>query len=305
MIDLSLDHLQVLVAVADTGSISAAARKLRRAQSTVSYAIATLEEKLDVVLLDRAGYRPTFTPQGEAILAEARTLLAGVDRLSVLASRMENRKVEPRLRVAFDSFLSVDALARALAPFAKQFAATQLVLRTESVLSATRLLMDGECDLAVHIQTGPPAAGLVTETLGHIELVHVVSPEHPLAKHEGTIDLALLRQHVQLVMSERDPDGFRARDHGVAGGLTWRFMDMSLRLASLRAGIGYGSMPAWIVEPELKAGRLVKLSLEVALPDPLPLVVSYQGPRVLGPASRALVKAIASVVPTETPTRAR
>jgi DNA-binding transcriptional LysR family regulator len=82
-------------------------------------------------------------------------------------------------------------------------------------------------------------------------------------------------------------------------------MDMSLRLASLRAGIGYGSMPAWIVEPELKAGRLVKLSLEVALPDPLPLVVSYQGPRVLGPASRALVKAIASVVPTETPTRAR
>lgn len=54
---LSLDQLRVFVQVADSGSFLAAARKLARAQSAVSYAIATLEEQLGVLLFDRSGYR--------------------------------------------------------------------------------------------------------------------------------------------------------------------------------------------------------------------------------------------------------
>ena len=48
---LSLDQLRVFVQVADSGSFLAAARKLSRAQSAVSYAIATLEDQLGVLLL--------------------------------------------------------------------------------------------------------------------------------------------------------------------------------------------------------------------------------------------------------------
>jgi DNA-binding transcriptional LysR family regulator len=292
MLDLSLDHLHVLVAVADAGSISGAARKLRRAQSSVSYAIANLEQKLDVVLLDREGYRARFTPQGEAILGEARGLLAGVDRLSVLASRLENRKVEPRLRVAFDSLLSVDRLVSVLASFSARFSATQLVLRAESPHSARRMLIAGECDLALHAELEPAAAGLVSEPLGSLRLVHVAAPSHPLAALAGTVPRAVLRQHVQLVLSERDPEGFRARDLGVTGGLTWRFMDMSVRHAALRAGIGYGSMPRWSVEDDLREGALVELRTEIELPPPIAVVATYQGPRVLGPAAQWLVRAV-------------
>jgi DNA-binding transcriptional LysR family regulator len=305
MLDLSLDHLQVLVAVADAGSISAAARKLRRAQSSVSYAIAMLEQKLDVVLLDRDGYRARFTPQGEAILGEARGLLAGVDRLSVLASRLENRKVEPRLRVAFDSLLSIDRLVRVLAPFSSRFSATQLVLRAESPHSARRMLVATECDLALHVELERPPPGLVCEPLGALRLIHVAAPSHPLAALQGPISRASLRQHVQLVLSERDPEGFRARDLGVAGGLTWRFMDMSVRHAALRAGIGYGSMPRWSVEDDLREGSLVELVTEVELPPPLPVVATYQGPRVLGPAAQWLVHALREALADPKGARAR
>lgn len=57
----SLDQLRVLVTIVDTGSFSAAGRKLRRAQSAISQAIAALETMQDVALFDRSGYKPRLT----------------------------------------------------------------------------------------------------------------------------------------------------------------------------------------------------------------------------------------------------
>jgi DNA-binding transcriptional LysR family regulator len=297
MTDLSLDQLRVLVTVVDTGSLSAAARKLRRAQSTVSYAIASLEERLGVILFDRSGYRPTLTPQGNAIVGEARAVLSGVDRLSSVASRMDTRRVEAKLRVAIDNLLVNDELAQTLAPFAQRFTATQLVLRSESARSAMQLLLSGDVDLAIHVRLPEAPSVLSQEPIGSIALVHVVAPKHPLAAHPGVISASVLRQHVQLVLSDRDPDAFKERDQGVAGGPTWRFMDMQLRLAALRAGAGYGSMPAWTAQPELRAGRLVRVALSVPLPEPLTVVASRQATRALGPAARWLVESVSAAIP--------
>jgi DNA-binding transcriptional LysR family regulator len=297
VIDLSIDQLRVLVTVVDTGSLSAAARKLRRAQSTVSYAISSLEERLGVILFDRAGYRPTLTPQGSAIVSEARAVLSGVDRLSSVASRMDTRRVEARLRVAIDNLLVNDELAQVLAPFAHRFNATQLVLRAESARSAAQLVLSGDVDLALHVQLPDGASALAQEPIGQIALVHVVAPKHPLASHAGVIPTSVLRQHVQLVMSDRDPEAFKEKDLGVAGGPTWRFMDMELRIAALRAGAGYGSLPVWTAQPELRAGRLVRVSLGLPLPDPLPVAVSRKGSRALGPAARWVVETVSAAIP--------
>lgn len=297
MTDLSLDQLRVLVTVVDTGSLSAAARKLHRAQSTVSYAIASLEERLGVILFDRAGYRPTLTPQGTAIVGEARAVLSGVDRLSSVASRMDTRRVEARLRVAIDNLLLNDELAQVLVPFSHRFPATQLLLRSESSRSATQLLLSGDVDLAFHVLVPDSPSVLSQSPIAKIALIHVVAPKHPLASHNGVVPESVLRQHVQLVLSDRDPDAFKERDLGVAGGPTWRFMDMQLRLSSLRAGAGYGSLPLWSAQPELRAGRLVRVSLALPLPEPLTVVASRQATRAFGPAARWLVDALSAAIP--------
>jgi DNA-binding transcriptional LysR family regulator len=65
----TLDQLQILVTVADTGSFSAAGRKLNRAQSVISYAIANLEAQLGLKLFEREGTRePQLTDVGRATL---------------------------------------------------------------------------------------------------------------------------------------------------------------------------------------------------------------------------------------------
>jgi DNA-binding transcriptional LysR family regulator len=68
------DQLRVFETVADAGSFSAAARRLRRAQSAVSYAIGNLEAQLGIALFERGRRRPVLTEAGRAVLADARAV---------------------------------------------------------------------------------------------------------------------------------------------------------------------------------------------------------------------------------------
>ena len=75
---LTLDQLRTFIAVAEARSFRAAAGRLSRVQSAVSQAVANLEAELGVSLFDRSGYRPVPTPEGQALLADARAILLEV-----------------------------------------------------------------------------------------------------------------------------------------------------------------------------------------------------------------------------------
>ncbi len=78
----TLDQLNVLVQVVETGSFTAAARRMNRALSVVSYTISNLEAQLGVGLFGRAlSRKPQLTEAGEVVLAEARLVLGGVGSL--------------------------------------------------------------------------------------------------------------------------------------------------------------------------------------------------------------------------------
>jgi DNA-binding transcriptional LysR family regulator len=69
-----LSYLHALIAIADSGSFSEAALRLQLSQSAVSYAIATLENELGVVLLSRGRQGAHLTPVGEQIVDRARRI---------------------------------------------------------------------------------------------------------------------------------------------------------------------------------------------------------------------------------------
>src|SRR5271168_2992520 len=82
----TLDQLRVFAMVVETGSFSAAARRLHRAQSAVSYAIGNLEGMLGLDLFDRGYRKPSLTEAGRAVLADARRVGRLVDDLRARAS---------------------------------------------------------------------------------------------------------------------------------------------------------------------------------------------------------------------------
>ena len=96
---ISLVQLRLLEAVAETGSVGAAARRLRLTQSGASQSIATLEKILGVDVLARKRDGAVLTAFGQSILADARTALAAIERIE-LQARCSTSGVPERLRVA-------------------------------------------------------------------------------------------------------------------------------------------------------------------------------------------------------------
>ena len=86
--NITLYQLRVLVAVADTGGYTHAAKALYTSQPVVSYHLGLLERRLGVKLFERRPFGSvTVTPDGQAVITQARTILHQVRQLGLIAHR--------------------------------------------------------------------------------------------------------------------------------------------------------------------------------------------------------------------------
>src|ERR1700761_5902741 len=85
----SVEQWPVLAAVVDAGGFAQAATALNRSQSAVSYALARLQESLDLPVLIVEGRKSVLTPQGESLLLRARGLIRELESLESLARSLK------------------------------------------------------------------------------------------------------------------------------------------------------------------------------------------------------------------------
>jgi DNA-binding transcriptional LysR family regulator len=117
---VSLDQLRTFIAAADEGSFSAASRKLLRAQSVVSDTISNLEEQIRVTLFDRSGRYPKLTPAGVVLLADARSIVTGVDLFKARAKGV-SAGLEPELSLVIDVFYPIETITQVAKEFRQQY----------------------------------------------------------------------------------------------------------------------------------------------------------------------------------------
>lgn len=291
--EVTLDQLRVLVAVAEAGSFSAAARRLRRAQSAVSQAIANLERQLEVAIFDRSTRVPSLTEPGRAILAGARRVAAEVDALRGLAAGI-GQGIEPAVSLCVDALFPLAVLVALCREFAAAFPTVALRVDTETMSDVAARVLAGAATLGVAAPIAV-APGLVRTPLAPIRMIAVVAANHPLARVRGKIAGARLADHVQVVLSERGTSG--VPDQAVLSPRTWRVADLHTKQALLRAGLGWGNLPAAMVEDDLRAGRLVAIRPEAWADDEHTLHLSavHRSDTILGPAHRWIVDRLATL----------
>ncbi|MDA8248600.1 MAG: LysR family transcriptional regulator, partial [Rhodospirillales bacterium] len=253
----TLDQLRVLLAVAEAGSFSGAARRLNRAQSVVSYGIANLEAQLGLTLFERGHRRPVLTEAGRAVLADARRIAGIIDELRARATGL-TAGLEAEVALAADVMFPTDDLVAALDAFARAFPTVALRLRVEALGGVVQLVLDGTCTLGISGPMGIRVGGLERRLIRHIDLIPVVAPGHPLAQLPPPLPAAAFHEHTQLVLSDRSKLT-EGQDFGVLSLRTWRLGDLGAKHALLRAGLGWGNMPAHMVGDDLASGRLVQL----------------------------------------------
>ena len=281
---LSLDQLRVLVAIADTGSFSAAGRRLRRAQSAISQAVAGLEAVQGVQLFDRGGHRPRLTEVGRLLVDQARMVLASAARFEAVAANTRSG-LEPELALAIDPLVPSAPLIESLRALREAFPDLPVSFSTEGLGGAERKLRDGSAALAICLLLPIPSNDIAALALLGMKLLPVVAPFHPLAKLGQPVTVGDLEPHVQLVLS--DPVNPAGPSYGLASARLWRFVDLQRRLDMLLAGFGWCRMPEHLVAGPLSEGKLVRLDI---LDEPgageLVIYAARMRDRPLGPAGQ-------------------
>lgn len=255
----TLDQLRVLVAVIDCGSFSRAAEELHRTQSVVSYTIAQLEAQLNVALFDRSKRKPVLTDAGKALLADARTVGAKVDAMRARA-KMLSLGLEAEVSLAVDVMFPNCALVTALKAFQEQFPTVGLRLRIEALGAVKHLVSERVCQLGIAGPMLDYPDGYHHQQLGHVSMIPVAAPTHPLALHEGIVPIEVARDHTQLVLTDRS-QLTSGQNFNVIAVRDWRLGDLGAKHMLLLNGLGWGSMPEPMVRADLEQGRLVKLQL--------------------------------------------
>lgn len=293
---LTLDQLRTFVAIIDAGGFRAGAQHLSRAQSALSQAIANLEAELRVCLFDRSGYRPTLTPAGQALLADARAILLKVDLLRARARGL-CQGVELELSIVVDTLFPLPALGSALQDLRASYPSVGVHLSLAALGGPLAGLRERRCALAVMVGEDFHDSRVELEALSPVPIVTVAAADHPLAapsRHDGTLGAAELADHLQIVLEDPTPLS-AGRDFGVLSPGTWRVSSQDAKHALILAGLGWGRLPSWVVERDLAEGRLVRIPATGLGERGERASHAYLAHRIdepLGPAAQALRRAL-------------
>lgn len=287
---ITLEQWRALIAVADAGSFAAAAERLYKSQSSVSYLIARIEDALPVTIFRREGRRATLTEAGDLLVRRARRLVDEAGGLERLAGELA-AGWEAEVCLAVEAIFPVEHLLDALTLFDPVSRGTRVRL-IESVLTGTEeALISGHADLAV---TGRIPAGFLGDALARVDFVAVAHPDHPLHHLGRNVEERDLHTHRQVVV--RDTGVRRQQDAGwLEAPQRWTVSQLSTSVAILRRQLGFAWVPEHAVASDLAARTLVPLPLREGSRRSVELYLVYADREAAGPAARALASSLQAV----------
>ncbi|PRY39585.1 LysR family transcriptional regulator [Umezawaea tangerina] len=175
----TLRALECLVAVADTGSITQAARLLHLSQPAVSHQLAALERETRTPLLRREARGVTLTPAGRAAVADARRAIEA-SAAAVRSARAAGEAVGGVLRLACAQSLSVPVLAPGIREWRRRHPEVTIALRESTSMEELLGLVESD-EVDVALVPAPVPDRFTTTAVAEEEIVLAAPADHPLA----------------------------------------------------------------------------------------------------------------------------
>jgi DNA-binding transcriptional LysR family regulator len=188
---MELRHLRYFVAVAEELHFGRAAQKLHISQPPLSMQIRALENELGVTLFNRTQRHVSLTQAGNALLAEARHILARVEQ-AVLTTKQAGRGEIGELAIGFISVADYNVLPVVLREFRRRYPLVNLTLRESTTDAQMRDLLAGRIDVGFVL---PPVNDPSLESVSILRepLIAALPEKHPLARKPGKLALEKLK----------------------------------------------------------------------------------------------------------------
>ncbi len=143
---MEIRYLEYILALAETGNMTKAAKKLYVSQPTLSQFLTKQETELGTPLFQRSSGTYTLTPVGSLYAEYAKKIISLTENLEKDIKRVSNTS---RIRIGTSSSSSMQMLSYILADFRKYYPKVELVLSDDNLRSTSNLISRGELDLAL------------------------------------------------------------------------------------------------------------------------------------------------------------
>jgi len=302
--NVTINQLRAFVAVCDQGSFSGAARELRRAQSAISHAISALESAFDVMLFERNTRKATLTAAGRSLLPDARGVISRTEEMKMRAVAIAETGV-PQVSISIDTYFPRAHLIECLRTLQAECPTVAINLRMTTMQGGERLVLQRTCALAVTITDVPELSPGTIERhhLLDAQMVTVCGPAHPLAALAKPIPREEFGRHIQLVVTDNQPDAEKTQQ-GVVSERQWWVNDLGAKHDLLRGSLCWGHMPRHMVEADLANGTLVELQRRAWHMRPLTFMISQRRGYAFSGCEARLVELLGSC-PSQKAGRAR
>lgn len=274
-----IDDLRALVGVVECGSLTGAARKLRRSLQSISRSLAAVERDVGVELVRRTTRRSSPT---EAGLAFYHRISAALEEIESARAEASNRQLEPSGQLRLTASAAFATLY--LVPVITEFLTTHPEVEIDLELSDRYVdLVADDVDLAVRIGKMPDST---MKTRGIADLRRVVfgAPSYFARRGRPETPGDLLDHQCIVRTASRDGNAwpFTVKGRLTAVKVAGRFQTNGAPAASAAAALGFGiaNAPLWQVRPLIDRGE-VELVLTKFEPPPVPLRAIWPATRVL------------------------
>lgn len=282
---ITLEQWAAFKAVVDDGSFVRAAETLNKSQSTVSYVLSKMEERLPAPLFVHEGRKAELTEFGRAMYRHAEALLEQALRVDQTATYLASGW-EPEVVLAVDGIAPMKKIFCALQGFSKESPDTRIRILEPTLSGTEESLLTREADVVITARVPP---GFMSENFGLVNKVPVASPDHPLANCDEAISEEHLKQHRQIVI--RDSGLKREQSSGWLGSeQRWTVSHFATSIEAIKSGLGFAFLPREKIEGELAEGALVELNVEIGGAQQIPLYVVASAQGHAGAATKALIR---------------
>lgn len=283
---MTLEQLEILNAVVTEGSFRAAADSLWKTQPAVSIAIKKLEKEFGITLFDRKNYRATLTENGRAFYQKCQVLLRETDQLKSLGKFLSSGD-EPYLKISINIVSPLPSILTLLKKFFDEYPNTQPELYFDVLKGSLEKLDQENVDLSFS-SILPEDSSYETIFLAETVLIPVTAPGYLPHDSNGRIADEELKNYSQIIVSDTSKKRER-RQYGVLpGGKQWTVSDMHVKKEIILAGMGWGSLPEYLIEKEIDNGKLIPLVNKSVSRFPIEIHAVRQKNKLHGPVAEAL-----------------
>ena len=254
---MDLRQLEIIRAIADTGSFTAAGEKLHVSQSAISRQIILLEEELGEPVFHRIGRRIRITPAGESLLQLSHRVFQDLqETVSGISDKRESLRGTMRLvggmTVCLYVFPALLAEVRRIHPN------LDLKITVGSAERSIAMLRAGAGDLGM-ITLPVEATDLIAVPVLEEELLLITYPSHPLAKKKSIAPADLDKQAFVLFetgsITRRLVEAFFTRE-GIHPEIIMETENVEIIKAMVRHGLGISIIPWQAAAADVRAGHL-------------------------------------------------